>query len=70
MFFLFRSAGITCEKKRNLQPNLLSWVAVSMIGDIQKFCDHVNTRLIAASVLPGGSSSVDAEKLLANSISD
>ena len=31
---------------------------------------HVNTRLIASSVLPGGSSSVDAAKLLENSISD
>ena len=30
-----------------------------MIGDIQKNCDHVNTRLIASSVLPGGSSSVE-----------
>ena len=59
-----------CEETRNLMPVLLLLVAVSMIGDIQKTCNHVNRKFIASSVLPGGSSRVDAAKLLENSISD
>ena len=51
-----------CEETRNLMPVSLLSVAVSMIVDIQKMCNHVNRKFIAASVLPRGSSSVNAVK--------
>ena len=43
---------MTCEKTRNLQPNLLLLVAVFQITDIRIFNNQANTKLIVAYVLP------------------
>ena len=46
-----------CDHPYREQPTLLMNAVVSLVGDIQNFCNRVNTRLIVSSILPRVNSS-------------